>query len=220
MGISYVGFMSRLLKKRKEIGLTQVELAELAGTTQSTINKIENGSRTLSKKWAERFAPHLKTTPQELLFEDGELHLNHIRVEGVSQAGLFKDISLIDDNEFEREEIPIPLNTKYAHAHQYALKVAGDSMNRSFQDGSYVACASWADLGKELKPGIILHVERVKAASMVETTLKIYNEYGGKRWLEPNSTNPKHRPIEILGCEDTEIIIKGAVIGSYIAFEI
>jgi hypothetical protein len=55
---------------------------------------------------------------------------------------------------------------------------------------------------------------------MIETTIKTYIERDGKRWLEPDSTNSKHLPIEINGGLDTEILIKGAVIGSYIEFEI
>jgi phage repressor protein C with HTH and peptisase S24 domain len=133
---------------------------------------------------------------------------------------MFRDISLIEDDEHERKTIPAPVNPKYAHVHQYALLVAGDSMNNKFQDGSYVTCAEWAGLGKELKHGMILHVERVKAGSMIETTIKKYIERDGKRWLEPDSTNSKHLPIEINGGLDTEIHIKGAVIGSYTEFDI
>lgn len=197
--------------------------AKLRQINKNTLLSNENGNRAISRKMAQTYADAFNTTAGWILYgEDNTTTrpVKQIRVEGVSQAGMFRDISLIEDDEHERKTIPAPINPKYAHAHQYALLVAGDSMNNKFQDGSYVTCAEWAGLGKELKHGMILHVERVKAGSMIETTIKTYIERDGKRWLEPDSTNSKHLPIEINGGLDTEIHIKGAVIGSYTEFDI
>jgi SOS-response transcriptional repressor LexA len=213
----------RLANARKDAGFsTKRDAANSISVGYSTYASHENGSRkpkTIELAlYAKRFGVSVdwllygKNTGQ---FDGLEVPVTSIRVEGISQAGMFRDISLIDDDEHERKEIPIPVNTKYAHAHQYALLVCGDSMNNQFKDGSYVACAAWVDLGMELKSGMVLHVERIKAASMIETTIKTYIERDGKRWLEPNSTNAKHLPIEVNGDLDTEIIIKGAVIGTY-----
>ena len=137
-----------------------------------------------------------------------------LRVEGVVQAGVFIDTSLIEDNPDERRIIPTSPDPRYPHAHQYALEVAGDSMNNFIQDGGIVTCAAWADTGLILRPRMILHVER-NDGGRVETTLKRYAERDGKRWLDPDSSNPKHCPIEINGDEATEILIKGLVIGKW-----
>ena len=197
--------------------------AKLSQINKNTLLSNENGNRAISRKMAQTYADAFNTTAGWILYGEDRITttpVKQIRVEGVSQAGMFRDISLIEDDEHDRKTIPAPINPKYLHAHQYALLVAGDSMNNKFQDGSYVTCAEWAGLGKELKHGMILHVERVKAGSMIETTIKTYIERDGKRWLEPDSTNSKHLPIEINGGLDTEIIIKGAVIGSYTEFDI
>ena len=197
--------------------------AKLRQINKNTLLSNENGNRAISRKMAQTYADAFNTTAGWILYgEDSATTtpVKQIRIEGVSQAGMFRDISLIEDDEHDRKTIPAPINPKYAHVHQYALLVAGDSMNNKFQDGSYVTCAEWAGLGKELKHGMILHVERVKAGSMIETTIKTYAERDGKRWLEPDSTNAKHLPIEINGDLDTEILIKGAVIGSYTEFDI
>lgn len=61
--------MSRLLDFRTKKGLSQAALAELAGTSQPQIKRLEAGHRKLTKEWAERLAPHLGTTAQALLFE-------------------------------------------------------------------------------------------------------------------------------------------------------
>jgi len=62
--------MSNVREYRLTAGLSQVELAARAGTTQPTINRLENGGSKLTKEWAERLAPHLKTSAEKLLFGD------------------------------------------------------------------------------------------------------------------------------------------------------
>jgi SOS-response transcriptional repressor LexA len=215
----------RLKRARVDAGFETATdaAAKLRQINKNTLLSNENGNRAISRKMAQTYADAFNTTAGWILYGENSattMPVKQIRVEGVSQAGMFRDISLIEDDEHERKTIPAPVNPKYAHVHQYALLVAGDSMNNKFQDGSFVTCAEWAGLGKELKNGMILHVERVKAGSMIETTIKTYIERDGKRWLEPDSTNSKHLPIEINGGLDTEILIKGAVIGSYTEFDI
>jgi SOS-response transcriptional repressor LexA len=215
----------RLKRARVDAGFETATdaAAKLRQINKNTLLSNENGNRAISRKMAQTYADAFNTTAGWILYGEDSATITpvkQIRVEGISQAGMFRDISLIEDDEHERKTIPAPVNPKYAHVHQYALLVAGDSMNNKFQDGSYVTCAEWAGLGKELKHGMILHVERIKAGSMIETTIKTYIERDGKRWLEPDSTNSKHLPIEINGGLDKERLIKGAVIGSYIEFEI
>lgn len=217
----------RLVQARIDAGFKKAApAAREMGVNYQTYISHEDGSRIPKAEFIEKYASAFGVSLSWLLHGvDGEQKqtptpIKQIRVEGVSQAGMFRDISLIEDDEHERKTIPAPVNPKYAYVHQYALLVAGDSMNNKFQDGSYVTCAEWAGLGKELKHGMILHVERVKAGSMIETTIKTYIERDGKRWLEPDSTNSKHLPIEVNGSLDTEIHIKGAVIGSYTEFDI
>ena len=52
--------------------MTQAQLAELAGTTGAVISNLEVGERGLSDKWLRRLAPHLGTTPGNLLDHDPE----------------------------------------------------------------------------------------------------------------------------------------------------
>lgn len=60
--------MATLKERREGLGFSQAALADLAGTTAPQIHRLENGQRKLTREWAERLAPHLKTTPEELLF--------------------------------------------------------------------------------------------------------------------------------------------------------
>jgi transcriptional regulator with XRE-family HTH domain len=52
---------------REYRGLSQTELAELAGTTHQVIGYLERGRTQLSAKWLRKLAPVLDTTPGMLL---------------------------------------------------------------------------------------------------------------------------------------------------------
>jgi transcriptional regulator with XRE-family HTH domain len=65
----------RLRKRRRELGLTQTELAERVGTSQAVIQKIENG-KSLRPRILEQIASALDVKPAWLMFgveEAGEL---------------------------------------------------------------------------------------------------------------------------------------------------
>lgn len=208
---------NRLQEFRKKAKLSQAALAEKSKTSQPQIDRLEKGDRKLTVEWAERLAPHLNTSPRELLFSKAgnaeHAELVNLRVEGIVEAGNFRDVTLTVDHESEKPEISVVKDKRFPSSRQYALLVSGDSMDRRFPNGCYVTCARWNDTGLELKPGMILHVERVRMADLVETTVKQYAERDGSRWLDPDSTNPAHKPIPINGDADTEIHIRGLVTG-------
>lgn len=145
-------------------------------------------------------------------------HSPWLRVEGIVEAGNFRDVSLVDDDPISRELLPVAADSRYPHARQYALLVSGDSMDQVVKEGAYVTCVCWAESGLALEPKMVLHVER-HIGPLVETTLKRFEVRDGKRWLCPASSNPRHQPIEINGDESSEIVIKGMMIGRYEKFD-
>lgn len=202
--------MSRLRELRTELGLSQQALAERVGTSQPQIKRLEDGTRKLTKEWAERLAPALQTNAESLMFGRGGL--KGMPVLGVIEAGQFRDISLIDQTD-EKPVIAVARDERFPHAEQYALQVSGDSMDELFPDGCYVTCANWADTGMSLRPGIIVHVERT-IGSLVETTLKEV-QGNGPYTLRPRSTNPKHKAIAFDGNDGAEVSVKGLVTGKW-----
>lgn len=63
---------NRLKELREKAGLTQEGLAERVGTTHSTIQRLEAGTRRLTADWIFRLAPHLGCTPGEIIdFQGG-----------------------------------------------------------------------------------------------------------------------------------------------------
>lgn len=210
------GLMPKLRELRESKGMTQAELARLVGTSQPQIQRLENSQRTLTKKWAQRLSPHLGVDARNLMFEDVSLfrEVVGLPVAGVSRAGDWLDITVIDDTEVEM--IPVAKDPRFQRARQYALLVQGDSMNRIFSEGSYVTCVDFAESGLPIRPKMIVHVERtISGRQLVETTLKQVVETGGALELHPMSTNPIHKPIVLDGDEDTEISVKGVVIGKW-----
>lgn len=202
--------MSRLRDLRVKEGLSQQALADLAGTSQPQIKRLEDGTRKLTKEWAERLAPALHTTAEVLMFGVGGLI--GMPVLGVIEAGQFRDISLVDQSE-DRPSIAVARDERFPHADQYALQVSGDSMDELFPDGCYVTCANWADTGMQLRPGLIIHVER-NIGSLVETTLKEV-QGTGPYMLLPRSRNPKHKPISLSGADGVEVSVRGLVTGKW-----
>ena len=205
---------SLLREHRLKAGLSQVELAARAGTTQPSINRLETGQTQLTKKWAERLAPHLGIDPKQLLFgaeSDKVKNVQRLRVVGTAAAGVWRDITLYEANE-DAQELTIATDERFYHARQYALHIVGDSMNLLFPDGSYVTCVDFAESGLALKPGMIVHVER-RQGHLIETTVKAISATGRK--LEPRSTNTAHKPLTMNGDDSTEIVVRGIVTGSW-----
>lgn len=60
-------FNSRVIKRRKELGLTQAQLARKAGIPQSTIGQIENGRNKSTTKLLE-IAAALEVSPEYLMY--------------------------------------------------------------------------------------------------------------------------------------------------------
>lgn len=207
--------INELLKQR---GISAAAASVQAGFSPSYIRDLNRKRGSPGVDNLEKLARVLGVSLQDLTGE-GTGRLTSIRnlpVVGVVQAGNFRDISLLDGGrEIDVETIPVAEDPRYPYAKQYALKVAGDSMDKLFNDGDYVTCVDWADCGLSFVPGMILHVERVIGGSLVETTVKRFARRDGRQWLDPDSHNPKHQPIEINGSEDTEIIIRGLVTGSW-----
>jgi len=54
-------------------GLTQQDLADLAGTTNQQIGHLEKGKRKLTVDWMNRLAPHLGVPPSALMFDHADV---------------------------------------------------------------------------------------------------------------------------------------------------
>jgi SOS-response transcriptional repressor LexA len=62
--------MTGLYFARKSRGLTQPDLATLGQTTKQQVGRLESGAVEFTRTWADRFAPHLNYTSEQILYWD------------------------------------------------------------------------------------------------------------------------------------------------------
>lgn len=223
----------RVRLRLDDLGISASEASRRAELGKTFVRDILSGkSRSPSADNLQKLAIALETNAQYFsAFEHtnvqaGPFPVSGLRVEGKVQAGAWLDTSLIEDDEGDREIIPVARDTRFPHARQYALAVIGDSMNKIFAEGTYVTCVDMDDSGLAMKEGQIVHVER-QDGSRTENTLKTIHFDNGKISLMPQSTNARHVPIEYHrksanGDWDDGIVVKvrGVVIGKFERIEV
>lgn len=187
---------NRIKELRKAAGLTQPQLAELAGTTKNQLVKLESSDRRLSDHWAERLAPHLNVKPYEL-FMSAESAANSLRF--VPLVGHIACGNWREAVEHAMGAVP----TVATGANVFALQAVGDSMDKLIHEGGYI----YVDPDdRDLIDGknyVVMNGES-------ETTAKQYRANPAR--LVPCSNNPEHKEI-IIGGEGFTVI--GRVVGAY-----
>lgn len=187
---------NRIKELRKAAGLTQPQLAALAGTTKNQLAKLESGERRLSDYWAQLLAPHLGVQPYEL-FMPSEAFSNSLRL-----IPLVGSISCGDWQEaVERAEGMVPAVDGGSKV--FALRAQGDSMNELIKEEGYVYVDP-DDL--DLIDGKIYAVMNGSG----ETTAKQYRANPAR--LVPCSDNPTHRET-VIGRDQFNVI--GRIVGTY-----
>lgn len=209
--------MNRIKELRIERNLTQAQLAEMIGTTDATIQRLETGKRQLTQKWAEKISSNLGVEVASLFGNILPTSPNGLSVVGEVQAGVWKEVDVADEP--KHSTLPIGPDLRYSAYNQYALLVQGTSMNKLFAPGTFIVCVPWSELGRDMKDGDIVVVER-RRDGMVETTVKRISLKNRRVTLVPESTDPRFQsPIELAGNEDRdEIAISALVVGRYEQF--
>lgn len=209
--------MNRIKEIRQSHKLTQAALGELLGTTGATIQRLENEKRGVSIKWLDKIATTLNIPVEDLLTKPAPNYSDGMPVKGEARAGIWRESENWDEDKYP--PLPISPDPRYIALQQYALRVVGTSMNKVFSDGQYVVCVRWADVGRNIRTGDIVVVER-RRDGLTENTLKRARISRGVLELVPESTDPKWQaPITLDVTGDTDdIAITGLVIGRYEQF--
>ena len=186
---------NRIKELREAKGLTQPELAALAGTTKNQLAKLESGARRLSDHWAERLSVHLDVKPYEL-FMSGDIvtPLRFVPLIGSIACGDWQDA-------VENPEGQVPAVD--GGAAMFALKPQGDSMDKIITGSGYV----YVDPDEtDLLDGKIYVVMNGEG----EATAKMFKVNPAR--LVPCSTNPTHKEV-MLGAAPLTVI--GRIVGSF-----
>jgi transcriptional regulator with XRE-family HTH domain len=123
----------QLKTMRERAGLTQEELAKLAGTSQPQVRRLEAGERELTVPWARKLAPHLGVTPAEIIFPEGRKPLT---LSIVGRVGASTDGRVVhDSDQGPFGEIQAPIG---ARGNEAVVEVDGHSMGIYAPDGSLI----------------------------------------------------------------------------------
>lgn len=93
--------------------------------------------------------------------------------------------------------------------HRFFLRVAGDSMNLIYPEGTFIECVSIFG-NVEMKPGSRVVVLRRRIDQLLEATVKELVEIEDALWLVPRSSNPTHQAFRLdepgEGIEEVRIV--------------
>lgn len=119
-----------LRKLRSDKQMSQAQLAELAGTSQQQIDKLERGLRKFSLEWARKLAPHLGVKIKDLWSGEGG------QVPVVGYVGAGETVHYYDDHPQGSglDEVDAPPGLRNG----VALKVKGDSMAPRYFSGEII----------------------------------------------------------------------------------
>lgn len=189
---------ARLKRLRKEKGLTQADLAELANTTQQTIQRIES-RQSKGKRVVEQVAKALEVSPSWLLFGEKKDVPSKISSPQFRQIPVLSWISA--GNGISTEHYDINDISEYVSVpmclcgpKSYALIIKGDSMEcnspgkKSFLTGEKIV------IDPEKMPYSSCFVVAL-INSQSEAVFKQYFEDGPKHYLKP--LNPDYPIVEM-----------------------
>lgn len=173
-----IGKNIRLL--RGQSGITQLELADRIGMSQSQIQKLEMGDRSLKIETLEKIAAALCVDLSELVFKAHPFPYRHIPIRGIVNAGepmiVFDDATDYDTVAFDTER-----------SDYFALKVQGHSMDKVAPDGSTIIVDP-----RETDPQA-LHKQPIVALQDGEVIFKIWDN--SLKLFQPKSTRDDYDPI-------------------------
>lgn len=180
-------------KRRRECGISQVDLAAVMGIGQSTVAMWENGKNKPSFKALEKLADVLGLTPDELMC-DGAPRDKRVPVLGRVQAG--RPVTAVEDI-IGYENISSELAR---HGEYFALEIRGDSMEPRMREGDVVIVRRQ----NEVENG---EIAIVLVGNEDATCKKFYRLSGGVSLV---SINPRYEPMffseEELKTTDIEVL--------------
>ena len=188
--------------RRKELDLTQEDIAKRIGVSKQTVQKYESGviANVPSDK-IEMVAEILKTTPAKLMgWEDPDRYLSPTITDDVVTFPVIGEIAAgydeiaVEDWSGETVEVPKSYLRGRDRSEFFVLSVHGDSMYPLYQDGDKVLILRQSTLNRSGDVGAIVYDSEY-------ATLKKIEYVQGEDWLRLIPINPNYLPKEITGSD-------------------
>lgn len=208
------------LKRRlTELGKTNRDLAQHLGLADPRITEILKGARQIQTDELSPLATFLEWTLSQLLKAMGISNQQELPdvgfMKGTVQAGHWMVEAHLSREDWEPVGLPIP--QAYQELDPFWLKVAGDSCNEVYPDGTLVLCVALENLEREPENEefVIVH-RRESRGGQYEVTLKQFRIDGKRKWLIARSTNPEFAgAIELAGKDTKFVQAVAVVVGSF-----
>lgn len=206
----------RLRQAREEAGFkSRRQAAERLGIGYTTLSAHESGQNSISADAAQTYAKAFNVSPSWLIFGDeadvprsyvdAVPEIRFAPVVGWVQAGVWQEPH--DSDEEFTQYRPIKPHPRYPNSPYVVLEVRGDSFNNRAPEGSWVVVLPWAETGlmTPLHGQVIIaeqsdmpvDTDGSDVGGAVQRTLKRVQINGQDVLLEPDSTNPKHKPVRL-----------------------
>ncbi len=206
----------RILERRTALGLSQAQLAEKSGVSQVTIQHLESGRNSTSKKLLD-IARALGVTAEWLASGEGPLR-EASNVQSVSQqpeSFRYPVISWVAAGAWAEAVEPFPpgYSDRYEMSDYdskgiaFWLEVKGDSMTSPVGTSIPEGMLILVDTEAEAIPGKLVVA---KLADSNEATFKKLVEDGGRRFLKPlNPAYPTEMCLE--GCRIVGVVVRATI---------
>lgn len=201
----------RIKQRRKEIGMSQTELAEKVCSTKQNIYKYENGIITnIPSDKIEMIAAVLSTSPGVLMGwddaadahdSDSEAGLCYVQYAGPVAAHF--DATPTEEHKFRR--LPMEWLDHRRPEDFFVASVDGNSMYPHFHDGDDILCLRCSDMGRSGRVGIIVFGND-------EATLKRIDYQPGEDWIDLVPVNPEYTTRRLTGADLENCRVVGRVI--------
>lgn len=206
-----MGIRENIVKLRNQNGLTQEELARIAGVSRGAVSQWEGGFSEPRMGAIERMAQHFGI-PKSALIEDNGL----ASPDGYTSVPLLGSIAAGEPIDMESAEgsFPVPSKIHARYPDAFLLRVEGDSMNRRVPDG----CLVLVDPDDRRPDGRGAFAVCVNGyAATIKRVRRLANGYE----LVPDSYDPTQRSLVFdYGVDGTEeVTIIGRVVWATMPFD-
>ncbi len=201
----------RIKLRRKEIGMSQTDLANEVGSTKQNIYKYENGIITnIPSDKIEAISAALCTTPAYLMgwddtagvhASDNDAGLCYVQYAGPVAA----HFNATPTEEHEFRCMPSEWLGHRRPEDFFVASVDGNSMYPHFHDGDEILCLRCSDMGHSGRVGIIVFGND-------EATLKRIDYHPGEDWIDLVPVNPEYQTKRIEGADLEQCRVVGRVI--------
>lgn len=203
----------RVYKARMAAGLSQAEVAEKVGMTQTGVAAIEVGRSTRPRRLAE--IAKVLNVPLSYFLGSGEVQYVPVEAEGRTVivkeqcgAGVW-----VQEGQYINKKIGVAADPRFAYDDQFAVLISGNSANKIAPDGSIALCVEVSE-SLPARDGDIVVCRRYRGEEgdrLVEVSLRRYKRDGDNKrpvlYLESN--DPAFQtPIEL----DHGVVVAGVVI--------